>query len=76
MAATEKISATLPSVDLVLLKEYMAATGTTRSGALHRAVGALREQSLEDAYREADAEWYESSEAEAWDAVVGDGLNA
>ena len=75
MATVEKISATLPSVDLAFLQEYMAVTGTTRSGALHHAVRALREQSLEDAYHQADAEWYESGEAEVWDALAGDGLN-
>ena len=75
MATTEKISATLPRVDLVFLKEYMAVTGTTRSGALHHAVQALREQSLEEAYRQADAEWHDTGEAEVWDAVAGDGLS-
>lgn len=74
MVTTEKISATLPSVDLAFLKEYMGVTGTTRSGALHHAVQALREQSLEEAYRQADVEWYESGEAEVWETVSGDGL--
>ena len=76
MAVTEKISATLPSVDLAFLREYMVQTGTTRSGALHDAVSALRERALEADYLEADAEWYDSGEAEAWDAVVADGINA
>lgn len=76
MAVTEKISATLPSPDLVFLTEYMARTGTSRSGALHHAVKALQERALEDAYLEADTEWYQSGEAEVWNPVVGDGIDA
>lgn len=74
MAVMEKISVTLPTMDLVFLTEYMSHTGVSRSAAVHRAVAALREQALEEAYLEADAEWYESGDAEAWGAVVGDGV--
>ena len=72
----EKISATLPKPDLAFLAEYMELSGSSRSAALHDAVKALRERFLEEAYKAADDEWYESGEAQVWDAVVGDGLNA
>ena len=75
MATTEKISATLPKPDLIFLAEYMKQAGRSRSGALHDAVKALRDQSLEDAYRQADDEWLASGEAEVWAAVLSDGLS-
>lgn len=74
MANSEKVSVTLPRLDLVFLDEYMKTNGTSRSGALHDAVRALRDRSLEEAYRQADEEWIDSGEAEVWVAVVGDGL--
>lgn len=76
MAVTEKISATLPKLDIAFLAEYMERTGTSRSGALHDAVKALRDRSLEEAYHEADEEWYASGEADVWDVVVADGIDA
>ncbi|MGB4778261.1 hypothetical protein [Microbacterium sp.] len=76
MSTTEKISATLPKPDLVFLGEYMARTGTTRSGALHDAVRALREGSLAADYRLADEEWYnDSASAALWENTVSDGLD-
>lgn len=76
MTTMEKISVTLPKPDVAFLAEYMASVGVSRSRALHDAVRALREQSLEEAYRLADEEWDSSGEAEAWDSVVADGLDA
>lgn len=76
MAVTEKISASLPKQDIAFLTEYMDRTGTSRSGALHDAVKALRDRSLEDAYHQADGEWYESGEAEVWEAAISDGIDA
>ena len=53
----------------------MEQTGTTRSGALHEAVHALREKLLEEAYAEADAEWYaDNATASAWESASSDGL--
>ena len=75
MTTSEKISATLPRRDLAFLNSYMERTGTTRSGALHEAVYALREKLLEEAYAEADAEWYaDSAAASAWESTSTDGL--
>ena len=76
MAVMEKVSVTLPTVDLVFLGEYMAQAGVSRSAAIHRAVAALRERTLEEAYLEADAEWHDSGEAAVWEAVVADGVGA
>ncbi len=76
MAVSEKISATLPKPDIAFLTQYMKQTGTSRSGALHDAVKALRDRALEEAYDQADEEWYESGEADAWDATIADGLGA
>lgn len=77
MTSSEKISASLPAPDLTFLEEYMEKTGTTRSGALHAAVRALRSRWLENAYVEADEEWYEDDEtAAAWDRAAGDGLRS
>lgn len=75
MTTAEKISATLPRSDVAFLADYMARTGTSRSGALRAAVKALRAQTLEEAYRLADEEWYASGEAALWNAVAGDGLD-
>ncbi len=75
MALTEKISVTLPKPDVAFLADYMARTGASRSRALHEAVKALREQSLEEAYRAADQEWDASGEAAVWDAALRDGLD-
>lgn len=75
MTSSEKISATLPRRDLAFLNSYMEQTGTTRSGALHEAVHALREKLLEEAYAEADAEWYaDNATASAWESASSDGL--
>lgn len=75
MAVTEKISVTLPKPDVAFLADYMARTGLSRSGALHDAVKALRERSLEEAYRVADEEWSASGEATVWDTTIADGLD-
>lgn len=63
------------AIELVL--HAQADPGTTRSGALRATVRALRATWLEDAYAEADEEWYADGEpAVAWDATTGDSLAA
>lgn len=75
MTKKVKISATLPLSDLRFLEGYMKDAGFSRSRALQDAVQALRKQSLEAAYLEADEEWYADSDtAEAWATTDTDGL--
>ncbi|MCA5892892.1 ribbon-helix-helix domain-containing protein [Isoptericola sp. NEAU-Y5] len=70
-----KVSVSLPEPDLSFLDEYADRSGLpSRSAALQAAVRALRERDLEAAYQVADDEWYGSGDAEAWDAVTGDGM--
>ena len=70
-----KISISLPETDVVLLDEYVRASGlASRSAAVHRAVALLSQDQLEDDYAEAWDEWEASGEQEHWDTTVGDGL--
>jgi Arc/MetJ-type ribon-helix-helix transcriptional regulator len=72
-----KVSVSLPDEDVEFLDRYAEEHGfRSRSAVVHRAVGALRATRLGDAYAEAWTEWADTGEAEAWDAVVGDGLGA
>ena len=70
-----KTSVSLPEVDLRYEEDFARRNGLPgRSAAFREAIAALRERELVDAYIEADAEWYGSGEASAWDAVSGDGI--
>ncbi|MFF0149197.1 ribbon-helix-helix domain-containing protein [Amycolatopsis sulphurea] len=70
-------SVSLPEEDLRLLDRYAAEQGIeSRSAALHAAVEALRAGQLGGAYEDAWGSWDTSGEADAWDAIVGDGLKA
>jgi Arc/MetJ-type ribon-helix-helix transcriptional regulator len=72
-----KLSVSLPEDDVEFLDALvLESTAESRSAALHQAVSSLRVSRLEDAYAAAWAEWRESGEAEIWDAVAGDGLDA
>jgi hypothetical protein len=68
-----KISASLIDADVEFLDSYAAETGRpSRSAALHDAVEALRNLTLQDMYEVAWDEW--ASEAEIWEATAKDGL--
>jgi Arc/MetJ-type ribon-helix-helix transcriptional regulator len=70
-----KISVSLPEEDIVFLDEYAKNLGIrSRSAVIQRAVRLLRASELGPAYAEAWEEWKTTGEADAWDSVVGDGL--
>ena len=69
-----KVSVSLPDEDVEFLDEYAVAQGiASRSAVLHRAVRLLRASDLGASYEDAWDRWSES-DAEVWDATVGDGL--
>jgi len=70
-----KVSVSLPEKDVEFLDAYAREQGySSRSAAVHRAVAALCSHRLAGAYEEAWSSWETSGEAEAWDAVIADGL--
>lgn len=72
-----KVSVSLPEEDVAFLDAYAERQGhSSRSGALHQAVAALRSQHLAGAYEEAWREWDASADSDAWDAVTADGLES
>ena len=72
-----KVSVSLPNDDIEFLDAYARSRGFgSRSAVLHRAVGLLRAAELGDAYEQAWQEWTTSGDAEAWNAVTADGLEA
>lgn len=69
-----KVSVSLPAEDVAFLDEYVTERNLdSRSAALHRAVRLLRTAELSASYETAFREW-PTEEAQAWDAVAGDGL--
>jgi Arc/MetJ-type ribon-helix-helix transcriptional regulator len=71
-----KLSVSLPNEDVALLDEYARRAGlSSRSAAVHHAVGLLRQLDLEVDYEQAWQEWDDSGERTAWDGTVGDGLS-
>jgi Arc/MetJ-type ribon-helix-helix transcriptional regulator len=72
-----KMSVSLPEDDVEFLDAYARDQGIgSRSAALHKAVGLLRNAQLADAYEDAWASWAVSREAEAWETTVADGLES
>jgi Arc/MetJ-type ribon-helix-helix transcriptional regulator len=70
-----KLSVSLPDEDVRFLDHYAATRGAgSRSAALQQAIGMLRAAELEDAYRDAWAEWEGAGEAAAWAPTTGDGI--
>ena len=70
-----KLSVSLPEEDVEFLDEYAKGQGiASRSAVVQRAVRLLRATGLALAYAAAWEEWETSGDAEAWDSVVGDGL--
>lgn len=70
-----KVSVSLPDDDIRFLDAYAREQGySSRSAAVHKAVAMLRCDELTGAYEDAWRSWDESGEADAWDAVTGDGL--
>ena len=72
-----KLSVSLPDEDVEFLDQYARNRGyESRSAVVHKAVRLLRAAELGDDYAGAWEEWSDSSDGEAWEAVVGDGLTA
>lgn len=70
-----KLSVSLPPDDVEFLDAYAREQGfDSRSAAVHQAVQSLRTAELEESYEQAWREWEASGDAEAWDAVVSDGI--
>lgn len=70
-----KVSVSLPEDDIEFIDSYAKEQGHSRSSAIHRAVTMLRAAQLGPAYAAAFDEWETSGDAEAWDAVTGDGIS-
>lgn len=69
-----KISMSLPEEDVAFLDAYASEKGlSSRSAALHKAVGLLRATGLSGAYEGAWAEW-SNSDQELWEPTAKDGL--
>lgn len=72
-----KVSVSLPEGDVDFLDSYAAEHGIqSRSAAMHKAVGLLRDAQLTDAYEEAWDAWAASDEGSIWDAVTADGVGS
>lgn len=70
-----KLSVSLRDEDVEFIDRYADEHGVeTRSGVVQRALSLLRSAELGDDYAAAWQEWAET-EAGAWEAVVGDGLD-
>lgn len=72
-----KLSLSIPDEDVEFLDAYAKSHGAaSRSAAVQHAIRTLRATELSSDYEAAFAEWIESQDSDAWDAVVGDGLGA
>jgi Arc/MetJ-type ribon-helix-helix transcriptional regulator len=72
-----KVSVSLPDEDVEFLDTYVHDQGAaSRSAALHKAVGLLRDAQLADAYEDAWTTWDSSDEPGIWDAALADGLDS
>ena len=69
-----KLSVSLPEEDVRFLDEYSArADSSTRSSAIHAAIGLLRQSTLADSYAAAFEEW-DADEAATWEPTAADGM--
>jgi Arc/MetJ-type ribon-helix-helix transcriptional regulator len=70
-----KLSVSLPDEDVATLDDYARSQGLrSRSAALQRAIGMLRNPELEQDYAAAWEEWEASGEEASWEATAADGL--
>jgi Arc/MetJ-type ribon-helix-helix transcriptional regulator len=70
-----KVSISLPDKDVAFLDTYAKENGLdSRSAAVHSAVRALLDTTLETEYAEAFAEWEGSEDEAFWDTFAADGL--
>ena len=72
-----KVSVSIPDDDMAFLEAQIAAGRFPgRSAAVHAAIRSLRERELDAEYAASNREWRESGDADDWDALAGDGLDA
>lgn len=72
-----KISVSLPDEDVEFLDQHARSSGAgSRSAVVQRAIRLMRAAELGPAYARAWEEWAAEGDAEAWEAVVGDGIEA
>jgi Arc/MetJ-type ribon-helix-helix transcriptional regulator len=70
-----KLSVSLPEEDVAILDEFARSAGlSSRSAALHHAVGMLRLPDLEQDYEAAWQEWEASGDQAAWGVTATDGM--
>ena len=70
-----KLSVSLPEDDIEFLDEYARRVGSpSRSAALHRAIGLLRQQELQDEYADAWDEWDAAEDSTLWATTARDGV--
>ena len=70
-----KISVSLPDEDVEFLDRQARSLGTgSRSAVVQRAIRLMRAVELGPEYARAWDEWAAEGEGDAWEAVVGDGL--
>ena len=70
-----KLSVSIPDKDVEFIDRYAHEHGVeTRSSVVQRALSLLRAAGLGDDYAGAWEEW-SATEAEVWEATVGDGLD-
>ena len=70
-----KVSVSIPDEDVEFLDAYARDHRiASRSAALHRAIRLLRASELSEDYASAFAEWADSDDEAAWEAVAADGL--
>lgn len=71
-----KLSVSIPERDLQTLDDCVRELGLpSRSAAVQRAIGLLRQPALERDYAAAWREWASDGDEPAWDAVTGDGFD-
>jgi Arc/MetJ-type ribon-helix-helix transcriptional regulator len=71
-----KISVSLPAQDVEFLDSVARERGASRSEVLRGAVRMLRSTTLVDEYVDAFGEWTGSDDADQWERVAGDGIEA
>lgn len=75
VSGSDTVTVSIPPAQLAFLDAYTAHhAGATRESAVQDAIALLRQVDLEAQYEQADAEWLDSDDAAAWEAVIADGL--
>jgi len=71
-----KVSLSIPERDVAFMDQWAVThNAPSRSAVALAAVRLLRRAELARDYEAAIADWYETGDADAWEATVADGLN-